>query len=90
VYRRGRRGARSAAFISGFPTRDLGTVALLICYDLVIPETARALALQERHHFLSDDGGAAMGEDDIACRRCAFERRKISHGSWSRIVAAAR
>src|SRR5262249_37676103 len=28
-----------------FPTPDLGTVGLLICYDLVFPETARALAL---------------------------------------------
>ncbi len=29
-----------------FPTPDLGTVGLLICYDLVFPETARCLALQ--------------------------------------------
>src|SRR6185436_19120503 len=28
-----------------FPTPDLGTAGMLICYDLVIPETARCLAL---------------------------------------------
>src|SRR5262249_36039416 len=29
-----------------FPTPDLGAAGMLICYDLVIPETARCLALQ--------------------------------------------
>src|SRR5204863_3067929 len=44
-----------------FPTPDLGTVGLLICYDLVVPETARCLALQGADIiFLPTMGGAAI------------------------------
>ncbi len=49
-----------------FPTPDLGTVGMLICYDLVIPETARCLALAGADIiFFPTMGGAAVGEGDI-------------------------
>jgi predicted amidohydrolase len=49
-----------------FPTTDLGTVGMLICYDLVIPETARCLALQGTDIiFFPTMGTAAVGDDDI-------------------------
>jgi predicted amidohydrolase len=49
-----------------FPTADLGTVGMLICYDLVFPETARCLALQGADIiFFPTMGGAAIGDDDI-------------------------
>lgn len=49
-----------------FDTPDLGTVGLAICYDLVMPETARCLALQGADIiFHPTMGGAAIGDDDI-------------------------
>ncbi len=49
-----------------FPTPDLGTTGMLICYDLVMPETARALALQGADIiFFPTMGGAAIGDGDI-------------------------
>ncbi len=49
-----------------FPTPDLGTAGMLICYDLVMPETARALALQGADIiFFPTMGGAAIGDGDI-------------------------
>jgi predicted amidohydrolase len=49
-----------------FPTADLGAVGMLICYDLVFPETARCLALQGADIiFFPTMGGAAVGDDDI-------------------------
>jgi predicted amidohydrolase len=49
-----------------FPTADLGTVGMLICYDLVFPETARCLALQGADIiFFPTMGDAAVGDDDI-------------------------
>ncbi|MCA9212045.1 MAG: carbon-nitrogen hydrolase family protein [Planctomycetales bacterium] len=49
-----------------FPTSDLGTVGMLICYDLVFPETARCLALSGADIiFFPTMGGAAVGEGDI-------------------------
>ncbi|HEY6225752.1 MAG TPA: carbon-nitrogen hydrolase family protein, partial [Verrucomicrobiae bacterium] len=49
-----------------FPTKDLGTVGMLICYDLVIPETARAIALNGTDIiFYPTMGTAAIGDDDI-------------------------
>lgn len=49
-----------------FTTPDLGTVGLAICYDLVMPETARCLALQGADIiFFPTMGGAAIGDDDI-------------------------
>ena len=55
--------------VASFPvflTPDLGTVGMLICYDLVVPETARCLALQGADIiFFPTMGGAAIGDDDI-------------------------
>ncbi len=49
-----------------FPTPDLGTVGMLICYDLVFPETSRCLALAGADIiFFPTMGGAAVGDDDI-------------------------
>lgn len=49
-----------------FPTPDLGNVGMLICYDLVFPETARALALSGADIiFFPTMGGAAIGDGDI-------------------------
>lgn len=49
-----------------FPTPDLGTIGMLICYDLVFPETARCLALAGADVvFFPTMGGAAVGDDDI-------------------------
>lgn len=49
-----------------FPTQDLGTVGMLICYDLVVPETARCLALAGADIiFFPTMGGAAIGDGDI-------------------------
>lgn len=60
-------GARSrGTSLPVFPTSDLGTVGMLICYDLVIPETARCLALAGADIiFFPTMGGAAVGDDDI-------------------------
>lgn len=63
-----------------FPTPDLGTAGMLICYDLVMPEMVRALALQGADIiFFPTMGGAAIGElQTSACRRCACARWKTS------------
>jgi predicted amidohydrolase len=60
-------GARSrGSALPVFPTPDLGTVGMLICYDLVFPETARCLALSGADViFFPTMGGGAVGDDDI-------------------------
>jgi predicted amidohydrolase len=64
-----------------FPTSDLGTVGMLICYDLVVPETARALALQGADIiFFPTMGGAAIGEDDIGVQ--ALRVRAAENFTW--------
>ena len=57
-----------------FPTPDLGTVGMLICYDMVFPEAARCLALKGADIvFHPTLGGAAIGDDDISL--AAFRTR---------------
>ena len=57
-----------------FPTPDLGTVGMLICYDMVFPEAARCLALEGADIvFHPTLGGAAIGDDDISL--AAFRTR---------------
>jgi predicted amidohydrolase len=64
-----------------FQTSDLGTVGMLICYDLVVPETARALALQGADIiFFPTMGGAAIGEDDIGAQ--ALRVRAAENFTW--------
>ena len=64
-----------------FPTRDLGTAGLLICYDLVVPETARCLALAGADIiFFPTMGGAAIGDDDIGLQ--ALRVRAAENFIW--------
>ena len=59
-------GRRRGTSFPVFPTEDLGNVGMLICYDLVMPETARCLALAGADMiFFPTMGGAAIGDDDI-------------------------
>ncbi len=70
-----------------FPTADLGTAGMLICYDLVIPETARCLALQGADIiFFPTMGGAAIGDDDIGLQ--ALRVRAAENFIW--LVVAQR
>jgi len=70
-----------------FPTPELGTVAMLICYDLVIPETARCVALQGADIlFFPTMGGAAIGDDDIGVQ--ALRVRAAENFIW--LVVAER
>jgi predicted amidohydrolase len=70
-----------------FPTSDLGTAGLLICYDLVIPETARCLALGGADIiFFPTMGGAAIGDDDIGVQ--ALRVRAAENFIW--LVVAQR
>lgn len=78
-----------------FTTPELGGVGMLICYDMVFPETARALALGGADIiFHLTLGGAAIGDDDIS--RAAFRTRAVENfvylvssqrGSGSMIVS---
>jgi predicted amidohydrolase len=64
-----------------FDTPDLGTAGMLICYDLVVPETARSLALQGADIiFFPTMGGAAIGEDDIGIQ--ALRVRAAENFIW--------
>lgn len=57
-----------------YATPDLGTVGMLICYDMVFPEAARCLALAGADVvFHPTLGGAAIGDDDISL--AAFRTR---------------
>lgn len=64
-----------------FPTPDLGTVGMTICYDLVMPETARCLALAGADIlFFPTMGGAAVGDDDIGVQ--ALRVRAAENQVW--------
>jgi hypothetical protein len=64
-----------------FPTPDLGNVGLLICYDMVFPETARCLALAGADIiFVPTEGGAAFGSPDLS--RAAFRTRAVENFTW--------
>ena len=70
-----------------FPTPDLGTVGMLICYDLVIPETARCEALEGADIiFFPTMGGAAIGDEEIG--RQALRVRAVENFIW--LVVAER
>ena len=71
-----------------FQTSDLGSVGMLICYDMVFPEPIRCLALAGADVvFVPTLGGAAMGdEDDIG--RAAFRTRAVDNFVW--LVVAKR
>lgn len=61
-----------------FPTADLGTVGMLICYDMVFPEAPRCLALAGADVIFHPTlGGAAIGDADIS--RAAFRTRAVEN-----------
>lgn len=61
-----------------FQTPDLGTVGMLICYDMVFPEAPRCLALQGADIiFHATLGGAAIGDGDISL--AAFRTRAVDN-----------
>ena len=61
-----------------FETDDLGGVGMLICYDMVFPETARCLALGGADIIFNPTvGGAAFGSADIS--RAAFRTRAVEN-----------
>lgn len=78
-----------------FPTPDLGTVGMLICYDMVFPEAPRCLALAGADIvFHPTLGGAAIGDPDLSL--AAFRTRAVENfvyivvsqrGSGSMIVS---
>jgi hypothetical protein len=71
------RSARGKEF-PVFATPDLGTVGMLICYDMVFPEAARCLALQGADIvFHPTLGGAAIGDEEISL--AAFRTRAVDN-----------
>ena len=61
-----------------FSTTDLGGVGMLICYDMVFPESPRCLALAGADILFHPTlGGAAIGDDDIS--RAAFRTRAVEN-----------
>ena len=61
-----------------FNTPDLGSVGMLICYDMVFPEAPRCLALGGADIIFHPTlGGAAIGDDDIS--RAAFRTRAVEN-----------
>ncbi|HEV8606936.1 MAG TPA: carbon-nitrogen hydrolase family protein [Tepidisphaeraceae bacterium] len=70
-----------------FETKDLGGVGMLICYDMVFPETARCLALGGADVIFHPTlGGAAIGDDEIS--KAAFRTRAAENFVY--IVVAQR
>jgi predicted amidohydrolase len=64
-----------------FAVPGLGTVGMLICYDLVFPETARCLALAGADIiFFPTMGMAAVGDDDIGLQ--AVRVRAAENQVW--------
>lgn len=66
---------------AGFPvfeTPDLGGIGMLICYDMMMPEATRALALAGADIvFLPTMGGAAYGDAEL--NRAAFRTRAVDN-----------
>ena len=61
-----------------FETPDLGGVGMLICYDMVFPETARCMALNGADILFNPTlGGAAFGGWEIS--RAAFRTRAVEN-----------
>lgn len=67
---------------TGFPvfeTPDLGGVGMLICYDMVMPEAARALALGGADIVFNPTMGGAAMTDDEDLDRAAFRTRAVDN-----------
>jgi predicted amidohydrolase len=81
------RSKKPGAEFPVFNTRDLGGVGMLICYDMVFPETARCLALGGADIIFHPTlGGAAIGDDEISL--AAFRTRAVENFVY--IVVAQR
>jgi predicted amidohydrolase len=71
-------GKRRGAGFPVFPTPELGTVGMLICYDMVFPEAPRCLALAGADVIFHPTlGGAAIGDGDLS--RAAFRTRAVEN-----------
>ena len=62
-----------------FKTPDLGWVGLLICYDMVFPESVRALALAGADIIFDPTLGGAAMTDDADLDRAAFRTRAVDN-----------
>jgi len=62
-----------------FKTPDLGCVGLLICYDMVFPESTRALALAGADIIFDPTLGGAAMTDDPDLDRAAFRTRAVDN-----------
>jgi nitrilase len=58
-----------------FETPDLGGVGMLICYDMVMPESSRSLALNGADVIFLSTMGGAVTTDDESLNRAAFRTR---------------
>ena len=92
-------GKRAGDEFPVFDTEDLGKIGILICYDIVSPETARCLALEGADIIFNPTvGGAAFGGAEMS--RAAFRTRAVENfttlvvswggwgtDSWSMIIS---
>jgi len=62
-----------------FKTPDLGWVGLAICYDMVFPESVRALALAGADIIFDPTLGGAAVTDDADLDRAAFRTRAVDN-----------
>jgi predicted amidohydrolase len=71
-------GRKRGSTFPVFETPDLGGVGMLICYDMVMPEATRILALAGADIvFVPTLGGAAFGDADMS--RAAFRTRAVDN-----------
>jgi predicted amidohydrolase len=71
-------GRKRGSHFPVFETSDLGGVGMLICYDMVMPEATRSLALAGADIvFVPTLGGAAFGDADMS--RAAFRTRAVDN-----------
>jgi len=62
-----------------FETSDLGGVGMLICYDMVMPEAARSLALAGADIIFLPTMGGAVTAGDEEMNRAAFRTRAVDN-----------
>jgi predicted amidohydrolase len=62
-----------------FETSDLGGVGMLICYDMVMPEAARSLALAGADIIFLPTMGGAVTTGDEEMNRAAFRTRAVDN-----------
>ncbi|HET7215023.1 MAG TPA: carbon-nitrogen hydrolase family protein [Terriglobia bacterium] len=62
-----------------FKTADLGWVGMLICSDMIFPESARALALAGADIIFDPSLGGAVYSGDPGLQRAAFRTRAVDN-----------